>query len=204
MAKKPRDAEMRTPRGTRRGDRIPVVNMTRKPDPAEAQLTALAEVAARAIAEGERAVKTIEAVERAFDDLDMRAVGDTINKLEDITPKPSAELAEIARTGASKRPPGTPRRQWGSEQGRLEKQARFVINIFGGKDKGEGVKPSVGRLANALKALDNLIQTFDREGNEFTKSQGRLILLILIAKFHKLYKVIQAEAKPDEERIIPV
>jgi hypothetical protein len=89
------------------------------------------------------------------------------------------------------------RRPYGSLEGRLERQKRFQRNMYGGGFKGEGVKPSVGRLPKAVKAIDNIIQTLNREGNEFTYSQGMAVAAVIEAKLNELRQAVQANGKPD-------
>lgn len=89
------------------------------------------------------------------------------------------------------------RRPYGSLEGREERRARFHTNVYGGRFKGDGVKPSVGRLPTAVKEIDKLIQTLSREGNEFTHSQGMALVAVIEAKLHELRQAVQANSKPD-------
>lgn len=94
------------------------------------------------------------------------------------------------------------RRPYGSVEGRVKRQTQFLRVVYGGINKGDDRRPSGGRLAQACKAIEFLAQTLDREGNEFTHSQGVSIINTIKIEVKKLRKVIQDKAKPNQIRLV--
>jgi hypothetical protein len=87
------------------------------------------------------------------------------------------------------------RRPYGSEEGRQERRDRFIRVVYGGGNKGDNARPTVGRLAKLQKAVAFLVRATRTEDYEFNSLQGATLLSAVEAEIEKLRDALKRNAK---------